>query len=217
MTLLVLDNIYRFAFKGTWTNGQPWVNVLAAEVKSDGVQTSRPEVWEQYKTRIVALFQDDLLGIFPNNYTFVGMDFVDLDSADGETGTIPAQAGHPTAGTQSPLQAPPNNCMLVRKIARDRTRGRRNGRWYLPGVAEGNVDEDGVVLSSAITAYNTALANFFAHANDDGGGNLPIGSTVNLGIVSNPTKAGLPAKFMIMDSFATQARIASQRRHLTWD
>lgn len=56
---------------------------------------------------------------------------------------------------------PQNSAFLARKItARAGRRGR--GRWFVPGVPENSVDDGGTLTAGAVTAMNTALANFLA-------------------------------------------------------
>lgn len=56
---------------------------------------------------------------------------------------------------------PCNTAALVRKQSAFAGRAQR-GRWYIPGLAEADVGNDGVLIGAYMTAMNTALDNLYA-------------------------------------------------------
>ena len=96
---IVLPNVIRMAFRGNWSNGEEVVNVLDLEVTGNGLDVSREEAVDATVADAVQNWQSQLVEvILPNNYTFIGPDWVDLDSLDGRTGFEPPNAGEGTVG-----------------------------------------------------------------------------------------------------------------------
>jgi hypothetical protein len=77
-----------------------------------------------------------------------------------ETGaSAVATASVPGAGGAN--SAPPGVCWLIHKHTP--LGGRRGrGRMYVPGIPEGNVEDDGMILASEVTAINTDLVAWLA-------------------------------------------------------
>lgn len=207
---LVIANIVHVAFRGTWTNGQPVVNVLDVDIRGVG-PISRGEAVDETLPDLVQNWQTQMLDVFANNYTFVGMDWVDLDTAEGRVGFEPPDGGSPVVGTIATASSPPSVTTIVNKICASRTRGRRNGRWYLPLATEANIDENGAVGASTITSVLASCNAFRDNVNQD-----PIadGRNVTIGVVSNPVVAGLAPAFMPITSFQVRPLTGTQRRRM---
>jgi hypothetical protein len=106
-----------------------------------------------------------LKGRFDGDWTFTEFRMQVGPSGPGHEDETPGpvyQVALSHVGTQvlNPT-LPQNSAHLVRKNTT--AGGRRNrGRFYLPGVNEGGVNDVGVLDQSQITATNTALTNFLA-------------------------------------------------------
>lgn len=207
---VIIPNVVHVAFRGQWTNGEPVVNVLDMEV-TGGLGLSRGEAVDATLTDAVQNWQSQMLDVFANNYTFIGADWVDLDSAEGRVGFEPPVGGEPVVGAISTASAPPSVATIVNKICASRTRGRRNGRWYLPLATEANIDENGGVASSTVTSVLAACNAFRSNVNQDD----PLDPrSVTIGVVSNPVAADLPVAFMPITSFSVRPLTGTQRRRM---
>lgn len=112
---------------------------------------------EEIPNLLFTAWQDTILVSQTNNITLVG-----VTSYVGQDGGPPVPydsdvPSTPGSGTQEPL---PSNCaMLIRK--RTSQSGRRGrGRMYVPGVAEGTVDANGVVATATVNAWQDRLDGF---------------------------------------------------------
>ena len=209
---IVVPNVVRVAFRGVWTNGEEIVNVLDAHVTGNGI-TSREEAVNGFLADAVQNWQSQIVEvILPNNYTFVGADWVDLDSIDGRTGFEPPNAGEGTVGVGVAPVLGPQAATIARKICASRGRGRRNGRWYLPIATESNIDENGVTTGTSRTAVRNACLAFRTNVNQTG---ILDDREVAIGVVSDP--ADLPALFMPITDFQVSALVGTQRRRLNKD
>lgn len=207
---LIVPNVVRCSFRGQWTNGEPVVNVLDVDITGGGI-VSRDEAKDATFPDLVQNWQTQMLDVFANNYTFIGMDWVDLDSEEGEVGFEPPDAGSPVVGAISTASAPPSVATIVNKICSSRTRGRRNGRWYLPLATEANIDENGAVAASTVTSVLASCNAFRSNVNQS----LPLDTrNVTIGVVSNPVEAGLPVLFMPITSFSVRPLVGTQRRRM---
>ena len=210
---IVLPNVIRMAFRGNWSNGEEVVNVLDLEVTGNGLDVSREEAVDATVADAVQNWQSQLVEvILPNNYTFIGADWVDLDSLDGRTGFEPPNAGEGTVGVGVAPVLGPQAATVVRKLCASRGRGRRNGRWYLPIATESNVDENGVTTGTSRTAVRNACLAFRTNVNQTG---ILDDREVAIGVVSDP--ADLPALFMPITDFQVSALVGTQRRRLNKD
>jgi len=208
---IVFPNVVRMAFRGVWTNGQEVVNVLDLDITGTG-GVSRGEAVDETMADAVQNWQTQLVGVrFPNNYTFLGADWVDLDSIDGRTGFEPPDAGSPVVGPGTSAMFGPQAALVVSKVCASRTRGRRDGRWYMPGATEASVDENGVVLTAARNEWRTACLNFRDNVNQTA---LPDGRNVTIGVLSDPAAPGLDPAFMPITDFQVRPLVGTQRRRL---
>jgi hypothetical protein len=159
----VASDIVQISMLGRWTNGHPVINVLHYRVDvgvgSINVADEMEDVVQNWQSQLIPEFRD--------NYTFEGGQYLDLRSADGETGIIPPVVGEPTQGGSTGESSNPNDCVLVHKRTAG-ARGVRQGRMYLPPPGEGSMDEDGRLTQGAITAMNTRLASFLTNTTQGG-------------------------------------------------
>lgn len=155
---IVAPTITRFTMKHTTGGGRRADCVV--DVSIDEFSMSRDEGVNYVADHICAPWQDNILSQVAGNITFLGCHFVDLDSLSGETGDRGPTAGHPTTGAivGTPFISPQVS-YLVHKSAGSH-RGTRNGRMYVPGLAESEVDEAGIVQASRVTSFNTKLESF---------------------------------------------------------
>lgn len=153
---IIAPGVARFTVVGRLF-GQDCMNVLDAEFET-GVGTSREERARELAGDILNNWNDHILPALSAGYTAREVRWVDLDSADGSTGSRtetdgsewPAEGG--TVG-----QALPNNVYVkVAKILEGKGRRERNGTLRLGGIPESyTLGSDGNVLDPAqILALN---------------------------------------------------------------
>jgi hypothetical protein len=112
------------------------------------------------------------------------------------------------AGTQTPAVVPQNTAYLIRK--RTDLAGRRGrGRMYVPGVSEADSGATGMVLASAVTAWQTAFNNWFNDLTVTVGNRFyppaVLHRSEGIGVEPLPT---------LVTSFVVDSRVATQRRRL---
>jgi hypothetical protein len=100
-------------------------------------------------------------------------------------------------GLESSAAVPPNTSALVRKFtARGGRKGR--GRFFLPGLPEGNVTSGGIIDSGIVTALNDACATLLTElANND----VPMAL-----LHDGPETPNLVSGLTVSDQAATQRR-----------
>lgn len=155
MATLVVPQVVRYSFSGTYGEAT-WANVMDFRVDEEALSDRAIEIEnvagvleDAWKGFLVPLLVDDLV--------LTSISWVDLDSADGSTGSIGISGG---AGNDT---TPPTSAQVSVLIRKNTTGGRssRPGRWYLPGIPEAGVGITGVD-SGYRTALQTALNNWQA-------------------------------------------------------
>lgn len=145
----------------TLTQGNP-ANRNAScivDVSLDESGTDRASAVASMVPRVVTAWQENIVSHFGPGMGFEGCHYTDLDSLDGSSGDVPPQAGHPTTGSDVNVLCPPNVAMLVRKNTVHGRSG-KNGRMYIPNVAETKVDAGGIIESAFRTAWQTNVNAF---------------------------------------------------------
>lgn len=217
---LVAPGITRFSVVGIFA-GEPVVNVLDMQIDTTGGTVSRDDAIFAVAGDILNNWTDHMLPLIGDNYSAQSVDWVDLDSSSGSTGSRSATSAEtwPMPGAATSADMPGNVALLVRKnIAGGR--GRRNGRMYLVGVPEGaNTDTSPNNVQTTLRAsMDTALASFLGGINDAEG--PTIGVQRQLVVVhTQQTSAGPPPViayngYTPVDSLTTADKFATQRRRL---
>lgn len=119
-------------------------------------------------------------------------------NATGMSGEYPANV----PGTTGAAATPPNTAMLVQKVTGFGGRTGR-GRFYIPGMSEGQVDSDGTWSPTWVTGMQTALEVFRT--------NLLTAGLVPVLLHGPDSPVGAP---MPITSFAVSSTAATQRRRL---
>lgn len=137
-------------------------------------------------SRLGAAWQENMLDVIGSGYVYDGIDWVDLDSADGATGHYAPDPDLPTAGTQGGTQMPPNVAVLIRKEVSG-GRGTRSGRFYVAQVPENDADNVGVLSDARHTAWQLTADAFLDQANDSAGGGGGFSDHCHMVTVTFPT------------------------------
>lgn len=194
MAPLVVDNGTLLTLNGVWTNGLAMDNVMFYHREENDPHDAALDVMNNW--------QDHIVPLFLNNYSFLGINYVDLNSADGVTGFIPYDSAKPHQGGGSSEGLPPAVCVLVKKLIESR-RGARTGRIYMGPCQENQADENGVIISGTIADYNTAFAAFHSGTTDSAG---------YLAVLHQP--AGESPSWSQITGYATDSKLAVQRRRM---
>ena len=163
-----------FAIRGKWSNGRPVISSWHAIVTPTGTRAlALPEAG----ARIVDKWFTHVLPVLPDNYSFDGCNWTDLDSVEGATGFAGRAAA--SGGDISAAGTPPNQGVLVTKTIAGSGRSKRSGRIFLPGNLESLVDENGIVSTGKLTQVETALAAFRTNFNTT----APVGNIATCRLV----------------------------------
>nr|CRY96617.1 hypothetical protein [uncultured prokaryote] len=143
------------------------------------------------------------------NYSFRSVDWVDLNSADGEVGSINATPDNalPLSGGRNADPHPSSVAILVKKEISG-GRGERAGRMFLAGVIDDDASGN-VLLPSVATALNAAFAQFLT--------DMSVEGTINdqeFKPVVVHTKAGQFTRYTDISSYNVRAPLTTQVRRL---
>lgn len=112
-------------------------------------------------------YQTWLMPIFTDNVTLERFEWVSLDPDDANAGELLPDPENTLYGEQVGPAFPRNVAGLVHKRTANRPRGRRDGRAFLCGIREGDVNQFGQWTAPALLTWNNALSNFFAEFDTD--------------------------------------------------
>lgn len=137
MAALVEQWVVRYTIVGT-LGGQDCMNVFDIYV-GDDVIGERSTAIEQCAQDLLNQWDDHILPVVVNDYTAVQVRWVDLDTAEGETGSISSTDENtwPKDGSVAGDPLPNNAYAKVVKNLQGKTRTQRNGATRLGGLAEG--------------------------------------------------------------------------------
>lgn len=114
-------------------------------------------------------WQDHIMNMLTDNVTVDEFRWLSLDEGRPGAGSIAPDPLKPLIGGLETPSMPPNVAQLVKKNTSDRPRGRRDGRSYLPGVAELSVDAQGLFGAPDLAGRNGWLADFYNGISDTSG------------------------------------------------
>jgi hypothetical protein len=167
MAPIVVPDAMRISYVHSWTNGREVVNTIDCAFDESGTGMSRAEVAEVVAEDFRNAWQDHIIGPLTDNLALVRVDYIDLNSLDGAIGSLAPDPGRPTQGTTSAGSMPPNVNFIVTKVTGSK-RGVRSGRFFIAGVPEGDVNEDGVVSPATRAVYAGYWGSYFESVTDLG-------------------------------------------------
>lgn len=149
--MAILADGYRIALNGL-TGGRPWTNVFHFQLAGG----DPPTVVEA--AQIVADAWGTTVFDYTSNTTDLdSISYVDLRTLDGDSGTIPSAPTY--TGGNAAAASSPQVAVLI-KWATDGGRTTRNGRTYVPGVAEGSINAGGVLDNTQVVEFSDEANNF---------------------------------------------------------
>jgi hypothetical protein len=131
------------------------VNVIHVSVDAAPTE-GRDAAVDVVNSHMCGIYQERVVKNFTNTAHFVGCHWMDLDSLDGRTGDLGPAAGHPGNGTD-PAQWPPLQVSFLVHLQSTQRIGQRQGRMYVSGPAEAEIDNAGAISSTVLASEYTAL------------------------------------------------------------
>lgn len=220
MAGLVVPNVARYSVIGEFS-GVPVANVIDMSIGTPAGSARDNNVLDQAEV-ILQNWVEHICPLLSNSYRANEVTWVDMHNASGTTGSITEGEGadFPQVGGVGGAPMPGSVAFLVRKNSTHR-RGQRQGRMYLPGVAEASTPADGPnnVAAGVITAMNTALASFLSGISQSDGvlggeydSKMVTVHTRNNGTPSDPQIVFVDKSDVI--SLTVDGKVHSQRRRL---
>lgn len=169
MAVLIVPGVCRFTVEATYAGIQV-ATIIDMDINTDGLGTNREESIEDQAGVIVNEWSDHVLNWISNDYTANAVSWVDLDSADGSTGSRNAFADEvwPQSGAESNPTTPSNVAMLVTKQVSS-GRSSRNGRMFLPGSSATHIQpgDPRRITTTFVTARQADMDLLLAGLNQD--------------------------------------------------
>lgn len=208
---IIAPGVCRFSVVGD-LSGQDCINILDVEIDPGGLQ-SRAEDCFNVAGDILNNWNDHILPNLCGNYSALRVDWVDLDSADGTTGSRSSTSAEtwPAPGGRSAAPMPNNVYIRIRKNLQGKNRQQRSGTLRLGGAAEEDTAgglQNNVLLLAAQTNLN---ADFEAFKDGINGQNV-AGETRNLCVVH--TVNDVYSGHSIISTFQTQPVLGTIRRRM---
>ena len=145
--------------------GHQIANVLHMFTDENLAGEGRPEAIDFAVKAVRVGWQGSILDGVTSAYVLDGFDWVDLNSADGQTGHMGPDPDLPTQGTQGGSGAPPAVSVLIRKNT-DGGRQSRRGRLFVASPDETWIDSAGTLLEARQDTWQ-AIADEFLDATND--------------------------------------------------
>lgn len=169
---LIAPGICRFSVIGS-LEGQLIVNVIDMQIDTTGGDISRGEAIFNTAGDILNNWDDHILIRVSGEYVAEEVRWVDLNSADGITGSRSSTDDKtwPAPGENLGGALTNNTCALITKVLENKGRNQRNGLLRLAGIpggqtASGNAN---ALSPSAVTSYTEGFQDFLEGINDEEG------------------------------------------------
>lgn len=208
---VIAPGYMRCGIEGHWSNGRQIVNVLDMQVGDPPAVPSQSDL-ETVARDVFNNWQDHVMPNLPDNYALDVLRYFGWDEF-GIGGVLEPDPAKAVIGGSVTAQAPINTSLLVKKIGQF-PRGRRPGRWFLPVMPEGSLNEDGLFDTAYVTGWNTNLASFETGISD-------VGPPVRGPVVIHTEDIGTEAEPNIVfrgatpvTAFLAQQLAATQRRRM---
>lgn len=164
MAVVYSENIIEIAVVQDFA-GKPAVNVVHMWFDSELGTDTMEDVVGDFRDN----WQDHMMDLQVATASIIRFDWRSLDPSDSSVGTIQPDSAKALVGQRAGLAGTPNQAYLIHKNTDSRPRGRRDGRIYLAGVGEGDVESSGLIDAGFVTLANTALASFYNGISDTSG------------------------------------------------
>jgi len=213
---LIAPGVARFTLNGTNAGSNTWANIWDARMLGD-VAADRAEACSIYAQLIIDVWSYSISSSQTDDVTLTSVSWVDLDSAEGSTGSQSLGFAElpPYVGAQSGAGSPLQVSVLAIKGGSSQ-RGSRNGRMFIPGIPEADADEANMA-SGPLGVLNDRLETFLFALTDPS--DIPdfsvlpcVVHTRNVGTPQNPEIEYVSNS--VITSLQAVPRLATQRRRL---
>lgn len=212
MPAIVAPTVCRFTLNGTYS-GHNIANIWDIHIDTTGTITSRHDAIVDQAEILLHEFDERILDLVVNDYSFTSVSWVDLNTSDGETGEITSGGGTalPTTGDVTTAPSPGNVAMLIGKRV-STARQFRSGRSYLCGIAEADTDDSApnILEPTAVPVWQAAWDGWFGAVNQEGGGVVDYSSQ----LVVVHTIDGVFDSYSEVEELIVESTLATQRRRL---
>lgn len=218
MAELVVPGVCRFSIVGSY-DGHAIANILDMDIDTVGVSTRAESIADQADV-IWNNWADLIMPNISSLYSMTEVRWVDLNSADGTTGSINTTGTNPApqVGGAANTGFPGSVAFLVKKVI-NAERGRRDGRMFVCGATEGLTpigDANEMATASVATLQGTFNALLTA-INQTSGFDPPFYDS-GLSVVHILTRDALghplTGDHRQVSSLQVQQTLATQRRRL---
>lgn len=114
-------------------------------------------------------WQDHILDMQTSEVVVEEFRWRSLDPSSGAMGVIAPDPAKATSGQASGTTMPPNVALLLHKRTSDRLRGQRDGRSFLAGVSEGDVNGRGTITPATRSGWQVSVDAFYNGISDTSG------------------------------------------------
>lgn len=220
----VVPNICRFALNQR-LDGRDVVNVLDYQIDTTGSTMDRVDAIREQAELIIDRWVLNIRPWVVNDLTLESVSYVDLNAADGTTGSVESSPTNtlPLSGEGIADPMPSNVSALITKQVTS-ARGRRNGRMFQAGIGEDRTAPESVnvIRQADLDGINVHLADFLAGTNNDGApsteydSHMSVVHVITRGPSPSPGVPGPPLTggYNHVESLVMQGRLATQRRRL---
>ena len=213
--LIIAPTIVRYNVQGVIAGGHNVSNNVDVSIDVNPTK-SRHDAIVDFNGVLPGYWKARVLPELVSNYTFTGIDWVDLDSATGETGHIGPGTGTLTGGKSEEAAAP--NVSYLIHLNSAAQRGQRQGRMYLMPVREQYVDGAGRFGATQLAALQAAVNNFRSDIDDYTSINVESAAWRTVHVHKPSGTAGDVSTWTwsssTIDSVQVDQLVASQRRRL---
>jgi hypothetical protein len=158
-TIKTAPNVLQVSFNGTWGQANKVSNVWHWQFSSS-VDEDTCRLAAQY---VIGNWQEYILDILVNYYVLDTATWILLSTADSPTGVVQPDQTKPLTGALTGATTPPAVAALVHKELATSSRSGRNGRCYLQGILEANVDHYGIITPATVTSGQAAVTLFYTN------------------------------------------------------
>lgn len=210
---LIAPGICRYSVIGR-LEGQLIVNVFDIQIDTTGGGETRGEAIFQVAGDVLNNWSDHILNRVSGEYVAEEVRWVDLDSADGQTGSRSSTSDNtwPAPGENLGGALTNNTCALVTKVLEGKARNQRNGMTRLAGIPGGQLASGNAnaLSPAAVTSYSQGFNAFLVGVNDTEG--PVIGVQRNLVVVH--TVDGEYTSFSRVQEFICRPGLGTIRRRM---
>lgn len=216
---LIVPGVCRFAINGVF-EGQPIANILDVHIDGTIGSNRTANILDQAHI-IVSAWADQVLDYVTASYTAESVSWLDMDSANGSTGSTSDGTGtdFPRAGQHPNSPMPANVAWAIDKEISS-LRGLRKGRMYVCGVPEGQQvgGSPNEILAATVAGFQTNMDQFLSDVNQSVSFNgnydseIVVVHTKNTGTEADPVIEYVGMSHV--NTLRVKAKLRTQRRRM---